>query len=85
MTVAEYYAAHVDDGRAFFRNGALWIIRARSFDGAATTYWLCGTNYEGIELVDPLMDMRFLKRRRVEQTSEWHHAMEKSVRYARSA
>lgn len=80
MTVIDFYAAHALDGRAMLQNG-MWIVRARNH--YSSTLWLCHADAMEIELLDPLMDVRFLERRKVTQPAAWHRAIVKSVRLER--
>lgn len=53
MSVAEYYAQHACEGRAWLRKnqhqGHRWIVCARAINGAVS-YWLCGS--ETVEIIE---------------------------------
>lgn len=68
MSIAAFYAAHVEDGRAVVRPGSVyesmaWIVRATHQHRA--TYWLCSASADNIRLLDPTADVARLLRRRI--------------------
>lgn len=87
MTVAEYFAAHATEGRAFLRGRAstdrAWISKASAH--GRSTFWLCRDNAEGIDLLDPLMDTRFVRTASPKQSKAWHQRMRRSTGYLQTA
>lgn len=65
VTVAEFYAQHVEDGRAMLRattvyESLVWIMRATT--RGRSTYWLCVGSADAIWLLDPTADVRSVRR-----------------------
>lgn len=87
LSVARFYAKHVTDGRAFLdrrkAESTAWIVRACV--DRRVTYWLCRRDAEGIELLDPLTDVKTIRTAPTRHPKEWHRAMQKSPGYFSAA